>query len=46
MLPGWVIVPTDAATLSPNDRDIANPGTFSVLSQTLAGPIGSPFGSK
>mmetsp|Transcript_9508 Transcript_9508/g.18399 ORF Transcript_9508/g.18399 Transcript_9508/m.18399 type:complete len:202 (+) Transcript_9508:1789-2394(+) len=35
---GVAETPTRAATTSPNDRDIASPGTFSVLSHTRAGP--------
>lgn len=38
-LPGSAITPTDAATLSPKDLLIANPGTSSSLSQTLEGPM-------
>lgn len=38
-LPGSAITPTLAATLSPKDRLIANPGTSSSFNQTLAGPI-------
>lgn len=45
MLPGSGLTPTLDATKSPIDLLIANPGTFSFLSQTLAGPIGSPLGS-
>jgi hypothetical protein len=44
-LPGSGITPTDAATRSPKDLDIARPGIFSFFSHTLCGPIGSPLGS-
>jgi len=40
------MTPTELATLSPIDRLIASPGTFSSLSQTRAGPIGCPSGSQ
>jgi len=38
-LPGSAITPTLAATLSPKDLLIANPGTSSSFNQTLDGPI-------
>ena len=40
-LPGSAITPTLAATLSPNDLLIANPGTSSSFNQTLEGPMNS-----
>lgn len=43
---GSGLTPTDYATESPIDLLIASPGIFSVLSQTLCGPIGWPFGSQ
>ena len=43
---GSGLTPTDAATKSPRDLDIAKPGMFSFLSQTLYGPSGLPFSSK
>lgn len=38
--------PTLWATESPIDQLIANPGMFSVQSQTRWGPIGKPLGSQ
>lgn len=37
---GSAITPTDSATQSPMDRDIARPGMSAVCSQTLDGPRG------
>jgi len=43
IISGSGITPTDYATLSPIDLDMASPGTSSSWTQTLKGPIGSPF---
>lgn len=40
------MTPTDEATLSPNDLDIANPGTSSSFNQTRGGPTKSSVSSS
>ena len=40
---GLAMTPTLAAMRSPNDLDIARPGTSWCESQTLGGPMSSPF---
>ena len=45
IISGSEIIPTEAPILSPNDLDIASPGIFLSLSQTLLGPMKVPFSS-
>lgn len=45
-LPGSAITPTDEATLSPKDLDIAKPGTWFSFNHTRGGPINSPVSSS
>jgi hypothetical protein len=45
MISGRGLTPTEAATRSPKLRVIASPGTLSFCTQTLKGPIGSPYSS-
>lgn len=44
LLPGLEITPTDYATKSPNDLDMANPGISCFFNQTLYGPTDYPDG--
>lgn len=45
LISGMGLTPTDAPTKSPKLRVIARPGTLSFCTQTLRGPIGSPYSS-